>query len=264
MVDDFVKDDYIGNDGLLYCGMCNQPKQYKFSKFGREFTADCICDCESRIRQIEKMQRAREARLRTIEIMRTNGIQDRMLKDNSFQSCNITANIKKCMKYVDNWNEMFEANEGLLMWGDSGNGKTFAASCIANALIDRHIPVLMTSFPRILNSGFDKNEIVNNMKQYDLVIIDDFGAERKTEYALETVFYVIDERYKTKKPMIITTNMSINELKNPPNMETKRIYDRVLEMCLSMKFTENSMRKGIAEEKKNKANEIFMKKKEND
>ena len=44
------------------------------------------------------------------------------------------------------------------------------------------------------------------------------GVERSTEYAMEQMFFVIDSRYRSRRPMIITTNLKLAELKNPPEM----------------------------------------------
>ena len=69
----------------------------------------------------------------------------------------------------------------------------FSAGCIANALLDRDVPVLMTNFPTILNrlTGMfseDRSEFIASFDEYDLLIIDDLGVERSTEYAMEQMF----------------------------------------------------------------------------
>ena len=134
----------------------------------------------------------------------------------------------------------------MLLWGTCGNGKSFAAACIANALIDRGVPALMTSFPAILKDFTNESEIERIMREYDLVIIDDLGAERQSEYALEKIFYAIDERYKSGKPLIVTTNQPIkvmNEYRNGTDMRYSRIYDRILEMCIPIPFDAPTRRK---------------------
>ena len=85
--------------------------------------------------------------------------------------------------------------------------------------------------------------------QYPLLILDDFGMERQTEYALEQVFNVVDARYRSGKPLIITTNLSVAELKNPKSRDHARIYDRILEMCQPVNFGNNGRRAAIANEK---------------
>ena len=136
---------------------------------------------------------------------------------------------------------------GLLLWGDVGTGKSFFAGCVANALLDKGVPVLMTNFAKILNSltGIypqDRNEFFNSLNQYSLLIIDDLGVERNSEFALEQVFHVIDSRYRSMKPMIITTNLTLEELKHPEDLEHRRIYDRILERCVPLKINNQNIR----------------------
>ena len=68
------------------------------------------------------------------------------------------------------------------------------------------------------------------------MILDDFGMERGTEYGLEQIYAVIDGRYRSGKPLIATTNLTLQELKNPQDTAHARIYDRLLEMCVPVQF----------------------------
>ena len=79
---------------------------------------------------------------------------------------------------MENWKEAYKNNTGLLLFGDVGTGKSFFAGCIANALLDQDVPVLMTNFPTILNrlTGMfseDRSEFIASFDEYDLLIIDD-------------------------------------------------------------------------------------------
>ena len=153
----------------------------------------------------------------------------------------------KARAYVENWKEAYRNNTGLLLFGDVGTGKSFFAGCIANALLDRDVPVLMTNFPTILNrlTGMfseDRSEFIASFDEYDLLIIDDLGVERSTEYAMEQMFFVIDSRYRSRRPMIITTNLKLAELKNPPDLAHARIYDRILERCAPILFAGKNFR----------------------
>ena len=142
---------------------------------------------------------------------------------------------------------LYKSNIGLLLFGDVGTGKSFFAGCIANALLDQDVPVLMTNFPTILNrlTGMfseDRSEFIASFDEYDLLIIDDLGVERSTEYAMEQMFFVIDSRYRSRRPMIITTNLKLSELKNPPDLAHARIYDRILERCAPILFDGKNFR----------------------
>lgn len=166
--------------------------------------------------------------------------------------------LEQAKRYVAHWEEMREQDLGLLFWGRPGNGKTFAAGCIANALLeseDLHAPsVRMTTFGTILNqlpgmTAQDKEWYLDGFRTCDLLILDDFGMERRTEYAQEQVFNIIDGRYVSRKPLIVTTNLSLNELKHPEGLVQQRIFDRVLEMCVPVCFDGESLRRDKARAK---------------
>ena len=147
----------------------------------------------------------------------------------------------KIHAYVDHWEEAFKKNIGLLLFGDVGTGKSFAAGCIANTLLDQDIPVLMTNFPSILSRlagtfGEDRTAFLDSLGDYDLLNIDDLGVERNTEYAMEQMFSIVDSRYRSGKPLIVTTNLKLDELKHPPDLAHARIYDRILERCAPILF----------------------------
>lgn len=161
--------------------------------------------------------------------------------------------------YVDKFKLMLEDNIGYLFWGGVGTGKSYMAACIANALLDKEYTVKMTNFATIINDLFcceDKNEYIDALVKYDLLIIDDLGAERGTEYAVENVFNVIDRRYRSGKPLIITTNLHLSMLTNEQSLDKKRIYDRILELCIPVCVNGVSKRTATAKEKMKEMQEI--------
>ena len=156
-------------------------------------------------------------------------------------------------RYVEQWQTMRSENIGLLLWGGVGTGKSFLAGCIANALMAQEVPVRMTNFAHILNelsnSFSGRNEVVDRLCRYPLLIIDDFGMERGTEYALEQIYNVVDSRYRSRKPLIVTTNLTLDEIRHPQDTAHARIYDRLLEMCVPISCIGVSFRKETAQEK---------------
>lgn len=168
----------------------------------------------------------------------------------------------KARAYVEHWEKAYQQNIGLLLFGNVGTGKSFFAGCIANALLDQEVPVLMTNFPTILNrlTGMfseDRAEFIAALSEYDLLIIDDLGVERSTDYAMEQIFFIIDSRYRSRKPMIITTNLKLSELKNPPDLAHARIYDRILERCAPILFDGKNFREENASVTKAVAKEFL-------
>ena len=178
-----------------------------------------------------------------------------------YRFCNDNGSVRQmeqARRYVDHWKQMLEQNLGLLFWGKPGNGKTFAAGCIANGLLETegmHVPsVKMTTFGTILNklpgmTAQDKEWYLNSFLACDLLILDDFGMERQTDYAREQVFNIIDGRYLAQKPLIVTTNLSLNELKHPRDTTEMRIFDRVLELCVPVCFDGESLRQEKAKQR---------------
>ena len=103
----------------------------------------------------------------------------------------------------------------------------------------------MLNFSHILNAGFDtKNELLEDICRCSLLVIDDFGSERESEYGLETIHSVLDARYNCGKPMIVTTNLPLQTINHPTDVMHKKIYDR-LKNCVPIQFTGESFRKDI-------------------
>jgi DNA replication protein DnaC len=242
-------------DGLLYCGKCKTQKEYRLPGV----TVRCMCSCEAAKYEEEEAEKQERQRQAYIDRLRRDSQCDPAA---TFANADNTPTLDKCRRYVTAWPKMYADNIGLLLWGNTGNGKTFAAACIANALIDQSVSVLLTSFPRILANitglfADDRAEYIDSLSSYKLLVIDDLGAERQSEYSLEQVYSVIDIRYQSKKPLIVTTNLPLEEIKNPKNMEYQRIYDRILEMCVPIHFAGESIRKSAHAKKVKMVRELF-------
>ena len=149
--------------------------------------------------------------------------------------------------YVENFDEMFKRGKGLLLFGGVGTGKSFISACIANALIDRGRACLVTNFARLVRTveeTFDrKQEYLDGLNRFDLLVIDDLASERDTEYMGEIVHDIINSRYLSGLPLIVTTNLTSEELKKPADMRKQRIYSRLFEMCIPVEVTGKDRRK---------------------
>ena len=233
--------DYIGEDGLLYCGKCHTAKQVKINLLGTERTPMCLCKCESEKRETEKAEAEKKERLEQTKHYRLMGFPESNMQQWTFENADDkNPKLINVMKnYVDKFDIFREQGKGLLLFGGVGCGKTYAAACVANALIDQGIPVLMTNFARIANTvqGLfnGKQEYYDSLNRFPLLILDDLAAERKTEYMSEIVYNIIDARYRAKLPLIITTNLTSDEIKNPNDIAYARTFSRLLEMCFPFK-----------------------------
>lgn len=251
-VDNRVREGDYREDGILYCGKCKKPREYKHEdEDGKVYILPCVCKCDEqrfkaeqdRLDQMERNAQLRE--LRGISLMESR------YYDASFDKLEVIPdnerNIRLCKRYATAFSEMIAKNQGLLMYGGVGTGKSYASACIANYLMEHGTSVVMTSFVKLIEqaqSGKDAEQMLySKLGNAKLVIFDDLGAERNTDYALERVYSLIDHRYRQGLPMIITTNLTPKEMMSEPDVRLSRIYDRIFETCYPMQFKGDSWRK---------------------
>ena len=243
-----VEGDYIGDDGLWYCGKCHTKKQTEIVLPWGVKRPMCLCKCESERIKREDAERKRREFAAIVEKNRRAGFADYEMSKWTFanddgESPKLTAAMKR---YVDNFADMEHHGKGLLLYGSCGTGKTYAACEVANALIDRGVTVLVTNFARLINDlqgNFERQAYIDGLNYYRLLVIDDLGVERNTEFAKEQVYNIIDGRYRAGLPMIITTNLSMDKMSKPDDVDNLRIYDRILERCYPIKVDGVSRRK---------------------
>ena len=251
-------EDYTGEDGLLYCGKCHTPKEAYFPKETAQWLGHdrhpTDCDCQRAAREKQQAAESRQKHLEKVEDLKRRGFTDPAMRNWTFEHDNgRNPQTETARFYVESWETMQAENIGYLFWGGVGTGKSYLAACIANALMEQEVPVCMTNFAAILNdlaaSFAGRNEYISRLCSFPLLIIDDFGMERGTEYGLEQVYNVIDSRYRSRKPLIVTTNLTLEELQHPEDTAHARIYDRLLEMCSPLCFTGENLRKAAAQGK---------------
>lgn len=262
--------DYTDSeDGLLHCGKCREPKQFEYEMPSQGdgladeerkkilMCAPCACERAVIERENEEKQKRKDME-RTVELRRLSLLDKRYEEatfDNFITNTYNEKNLKLCRRFAEHFDEMKAKNQGLLMWGNVGTGKSYAAACIANYLLNALTPCVMTSIVKILQliqkNGIEENDIIFRLSRVPLVIFDDFGAERNTDYALEKIYNILDSRYRSGLPMIVTTNLTFKEMQNEADVRYSRLYDRIFECCYPMQFTGDSFRKKAAYDKFN-------------
>lgn len=239
------------------CPVCGEKTEYLFALPGVvSKTVHRMCRCEREAYEAEQeRQKRREAELKTARY-RKMGLDDELYRQCTFAEDDRSDQKASefCRAYVRNWDFVRKNNMGILMWGEVGGGKTFYAACIANALIDNGIPAVMTTVPRLVASlqkdyGADRLKVLSMVASAPLLVLDDLGTERSTSYMNELMYEIINERYKARKPLIVTTNLTGQQMRNPEDVAKKRIYDRVLEMCSPLNISCANRRQAVAKEK---------------
>ena len=239
--------DYI-KDGLLFCARCNTPKEVEVTLFGEKKKVRCLCRCGQAALERRREKERLEEEQRRIQRLRMMGFPDSELASSTFDNDDHSNErlTRIAKNYVENFDEMLKQGKGLLLFGSVGTGKTFISACIANALIDRGHPCMVTNFSRLTNTlqGMqEKQSYLDRLGRFHLLVIDDLASERDTEYMGEIVQSIIDARYRSKKPLIVTTNLTSDELKHPAEIRKQRIYSRLFEMCVPVEVKGKDRRK---------------------
>lgn len=249
------KADYVGADGLVYCGKCRTAKQYRPS-WAPDEVHNCLCECQEKKIQQEEEREAVRQKARRLHKLRGASLMDAKFCESTFANFRINKQNERpygfCRRYAECFDEMMKNNQGLLLYGGVGTGKTYLAACIANFLLDQGVSVVMTSFVRILqdmqglNTGWDEQQFMRKLNNVKLLVLDDLGAERSTDYALEKVYGIVDARYRARKPLILTTNLALAHMQSVTDIRYARIYDRVFEICYPIEFKGQSLRRDAA------------------
>lgn len=257
-------------DGLIFCGDCNEPKQKRI-----EWAVDTegattqrlvpvMCKCERD--EFEHEEQAEKKRKFEVDLKQLRDefcLQPPNVDKNTFAVDDDPAGqiSDVCRRYVAEWENMREKNIGIIFFGPKGIGKSFYAACIANALAEKQVRTCFTTTARLMNvlqGSWDKTAIIDNLNNFRLLVLDDLGAERDTAYGSELMYNIIDSRYRAKMPLIVTTNLDLADMKAETDIWRSRIYDRVIEMCpIPLKMLGASRRTGVADERKELARDFL-------
>lgn len=170
-----------------------------------------------------------------------------------FDNFEINNSNKKAFNNLKNYSEKLVNNiekKGLILVGNNGVGKTHLACSIANKFIENGIPVIYGTLINLLaelrnsyeiDNSISEMEIIKLYENVDLLIIDDLGKEKPSEWGLEKLFTIINSRYENNLPVIITTNYNQNSLVkrlsiNEEIETAKSIISRLYEMCYLVKI----------------------------
>jgi DNA replication protein DnaC len=248
--------DWYNGEGILHCGKCNQPMEHitRYENIKPTGTENMDYEHLQIVEQTRKMLAGRKHRIpcRCRE-------DERIAYEKSQRKQVITENRRYCFgktpalfdftfelddnaqsnasqvsrRYANDFAKYREKGWGLIFVGEVGHGKTYYACAIANQLLWQGYKVKYTNINDIValtsKGCIPLSCVIDGLCENDLIIIDDLGAEESSDRMQAKTFQIINTLSERQKPLIRTSNISANELRNAPTTEAQRIYSRILD-----------------------------------
>jgi DNA replication protein DnaC len=212
---------------------------------GPGFCPEGTCDGSGWILGDDDVARPCACRKAKINKARTrnmgSGVPKRFMREASFDRNPIRDMHPEVVRDVRRFCQDIEANldagRGRWFEGDVGTGKTLLAMTISKAALEAGRSVAIYSVPRLLaeiketyepDSKRSFTDLLERLCQVDLLHLDDVGAEKQTEWVLEILYTVINERWQDERSIVITTNLAVADLRE---QITERTVSRLTEIC---------------------------------
>lgn len=252
-------------NGGAKCGFCNQKLKpigldYLYVNYDKNMIEYERCNCEKAVQfwkkfdfEQEEKQRQEKYRKMINNIYKDNYMKKRLQKynfENVSDTYEDTFIINQLIKFADLCIKS-EMKNGLIIFGNIGYEKTYLSACIANKMIEQNKIALMEKSSSIIDrikgsfnkEGLSEMEIIELYSNVDMLIIDDFGNENLSKWALEKLYKIISNRYDNELPIVITTRYNkeklIEQLSTENDTEIAEEIVKVLnEMCYGIAITE--------------------------
>lgn len=215
--------------------------------------------------EAERLESMRRDRIETARRIYTNARPPLIYRDTTLDSLDFRAcskeGVKVARRYLATWAERRKEGQGLILSGDIGTGKTMVAAAIANEVVNLGSSALFLSVSELQNRlrDFDNAQsTLDRLKGVDLLVLDDFGQEKASEWAASQLFDLVDDRCQNKRPLILTTNLGSDGLEahyvrclvngkdrmsqDEAEVTVGRILSRLRQRCAAVQFVGEDQR----------------------
>ena len=188
------------------------------------------CECDL-IKQMQSDIQKQKAKAFADQSIITEYYKSKRLRDYERNSEDQMKAFQLAKDYIINFDDYRKKGTSLIIQGSPGTGKTHIAASIRNALVERNYKVYFITLPEYLdeikaafNEPNKRYTIDRMVRESDLLIVDDVGANRMTDFAIEEFFKLVDAR--VGKCTIYTTNQTAEEFNKTRDL--KRVFSRMM------------------------------------
>jgi len=192
------------------------------------------CECRER-----RLNRGRVRGVASVIPPRYRGVSfDRPPVSDMARDLETKAAVAEVRKFIEDLDERLDRGRGLWLYGDTGTGKTTLAMLASKRALEAGRSVAIYSLPKLLarirrtydSAPTDDSYLsfFERLSSVDLLHIDDVGAEKRSDWVLEQLYALINERYEAERSVLITTNLPHDELEEQIGMRT---VSRLNQIC---------------------------------
>jgi DNA replication protein DnaC len=192
------------------------------------------CECRE-----QRLKRGRVRGIASVIPPRYRGVSfDRPPVSDMARDFQARGAVEEIRRYIDSLGENLAAGTGVWLYGNAGTGKTTLAMLVSKMALETGHSVAIYSLPKLLArirrtfesepGGDSYLSFFERLTSVDLLHIDDLGAEKRSDWVLEQLYALVNERYESQRSILVTTNLDEPELKEQIGHRT---VSRLVEMC---------------------------------
>lgn len=258
-MEDSITKLYTANElhkEVIKCEYCGKEKKYgRLTLFGKTMDISVYdCDCLNRIANRTKHEDDKQHLADIYQYFRRNSDLPKVLKSFAdWEHTEYTKFAETCFNafttYANNWHI---GSKGMIVYGGAGCGKSHLSMALADTLAKRGVKVVFRNVPKLFediystfgDSDTSTSAVLEPIVNAQVVILDDLGAEKPTDFVKTKLYYIINSLYNSGATIVVTTN--VKKVSDLSDIIGFRAYDRLIEVCGMLHNEGHSYRRYVA------------------